>query len=220
MSVDERTVPPPVRVVIVGRDPLARAALVAALAAQPGVTVVGHVDAAEAAAGAGESPDLSGASVMLWDMGPASRAVEPPVSGDVPVLALATDQEQAERAVAAGAAGVIERDVDGDRIAAAARAVDQRLHVVGEAFAPAILGRAARPGRRERARAPLGDLTPREQEVLRMLAEGLSNRQLARRLGISEHTAKFHVNSILEKLDSTTRTEAVVQAARLGLLRL
>ena len=61
-------------------------------------------------------------------------------------------------------------------------------------------------------------LTPREREVLGLLAEGLTNRAIAERLGISEHTAKFHVNAILGKLGVETRTEAVGEAARLGLV--
>ena len=63
------------------------------------------------------------------------------------------------------------------------------------------------------------NLTPREMETLEMLAEGLSNKQIAARLGISEHTAKFHVNSILGKLDAATRTEAVMRGIRAGLLK-
>ena len=62
-------------------------------------------------------------------------------------------------------------------------------------------------------------LTPREMEALEMLAEGLSNKQIAARLGISEHTAKFHVNSILGKFDAATRTEAVMRGIRTGLLK-
>jgi DNA-binding CsgD family transcriptional regulator len=63
-------------------------------------------------------------------------------------------------------------------------------------------------------------LTPRELEVLRLVAEGASNKLIARRLGISIHTAKFHVASIAEKLDATGRTDAVAQAVRLGLIML
>jgi DNA-binding NarL/FixJ family response regulator len=62
------------------------------------------------------------------------------------------------------------------------------------------------------------DLTPREIEVLRLLAEGASNKVIARALGISAHTAKFHVASLLEKLDAASRTEAVTTAIKLGLL--
>ena len=63
-------------------------------------------------------------------------------------------------------------------------------------------------------------LTAREREVLRLLAEGASNKLIARRLGISFHTAKFHVASIAAKLDATGRTDAVAQAVRLGLILL
>src|SRR5262249_35599347 len=63
-------------------------------------------------------------------------------------------------------------------------------------------------------------LTPREVDVLTLLAEGASNKEIARRLEISVHTAKFHVGSLLDKLDATGRTDAVTHAARLGMLRL
>ena len=66
--------------------------------------------------------------------------------------------------------------------------------------------------------APKSTLTPREIEVVRLLADGASNKEIARVLGISFHTAKFHVAAILEKLDATTRTEAVTRAARLGIV--
>ena len=63
-------------------------------------------------------------------------------------------------------------------------------------------------------------LTARELEVLALLAEGASNKLIARRLGISSHTAKYHVASLLEKLDAVSRTDAVAQAARIGVLQL
>ena len=63
-------------------------------------------------------------------------------------------------------------------------------------------------------------LTPRELEVLALLAEGASNKVIARRLGISVHTAKFHVGSLLDKLDAIGRTDAVAQAARRGVINL
>ena len=63
-------------------------------------------------------------------------------------------------------------------------------------------------------------LTAREIEVLNLLAEGASNKAIARRLGISVHTAKYHVGSLLDKLDATGRTDAVTHAARLGIIQL
>jgi DNA-binding NarL/FixJ family response regulator len=68
------------------------------------------------------------------------------------------------------------------------------------------------------APATVEHLTPREQEVLQLLAQGLSNKLIAGRLGISDHTVKFHLNAILGKLGAQSRTEAIAQAARLGLV--
>ena len=64
------------------------------------------------------------------------------------------------------------------------------------------------------------DLTPRELDVLTLLAEGASNKTIAKQLGISVHTAKFHVGSLIDKLDATGRTDAVAHAARLGVIHL
>ncbi len=89
----------------------------------------------------------------------------------------------------------------------------------------ALAGLVAVPAQASRLLIPAGsepeveNLTPREMETLEMLAEGLSNKQIAARLHISEHTAKFHVNSILGKLGAGTRTEAVMRGLRSGLLK-
>nr|WP_303645129.1 helix-turn-helix transcriptional regulator [Rubellimicrobium arenae] len=68
--------------------------------------------------------------------------------------------------------------------------------------------------------ATAGDLTPREREVLELLTQGASNKEIARRLGISVHTAKFHVGRVIDKLDATGRTDAVAHAARTGVIHL
>jgi DNA-binding CsgD family transcriptional regulator len=68
--------------------------------------------------------------------------------------------------------------------------------------------------------ADAAGLTPREREVLALLGEGVSNRAIAERLGISVHTAKFHVGRLIDKLDATGRTDAVAHAARTGVLHL
>jgi DNA-binding CsgD family transcriptional regulator len=89
------------------------------------------------------------------------------------------------------------------------------IRIVGEDEAPdAVLGDPRRDVRPDSA------LTRRELEVLALLAEGESNKAIARRLGISPHTAKFHVGSLIDKLDATGRTEAVAQAARIGIIQL
>jgi DNA-binding CsgD family transcriptional regulator len=90
-----------------------------------------------------------------------------------------------------------------------------RLAVDGE---PADIIVAAAP--RERDSNGDAELTPRELEVLVLLAEGASNKVIARRLGVSVHTAKFHVGRLLDKLDAVGRTDAVAHAARLGVIHL
>jgi DNA-binding NarL/FixJ family response regulator len=138
---------------------------------------------------------------------------------DRPVLALVNAGGAAE-AMAAGASGAIRRDSRATAIVAAIHAVQQGLTVfdgdyAGKAAVPAAAPAAAVS--RERAQ---GVLTPRENEVLRLLADGLSNKEIAAKLQISEHTAKFHVNSILQKMNAQKRVEAVVRAAKMGLIDL
>lgn len=96
-----------------------------------------------------------------------------------------------------------------DRDAAADRTVDVATDVVA-GREPLAAGRTDAPS----------ELSPRELEVLDVLGEGASNREIAERLGISVHTVKFHVGSILDKLDSSGRTDAVAYALRTGVLAL
>jgi DNA-binding CsgD family transcriptional regulator len=116
-------------------------------------------------------------------------------------------------AIAVGEADIADRlaaalaDVPGLRLAAAGEAADVVL-VSAE--------RVSEPP----ASADINGLTPRELEVLALLAEGASNKAIARRLKISVHTAKFHVGSVIDKLDATGRTDAVAHAARLGVIEL
>ena len=99
-----------------------------------------------------------------------------------------------------------------DRLAALLAPVDGlRLVPAGEPAEAVLSGGAPPPGL---------DLTPRETQVLAILAEGASNREIARRLGISPHTAKFHVRSLYDKLDATGRVDAVAHAARIGAIQL
>ena len=90
-----------------------------------------------------------------------------------------------------------------------------RLAQVGESVDVVLVASSTLASRAEDAA-----LTPRELEVLSLMAEGASNKTIARRLGISVHTAKFHVGSLLDKLDATGRADAVTHAARLGVIQL
>jgi DNA-binding CsgD family transcriptional regulator len=111
----------------------------------------------------------------------------------------------------------IEDEALSQRLAAAlAVAPDIRVAEQGEAADVALV----LPEAAQRGEATDPTLTRRELEVLALVAEGASNKLIARRLGISVHTAKFHVGSLIDKLDATGRTDAVAQAARLGVLHL
>ena len=124
---------------------------------------------------------------------------------DVPTLVLLGDGADALEAIAAGARGAISRSSSPSRIHAALRAIGEGLIVIDRGPS--------------RDAEPLSDpLTAREQDVLHLLASGLTNKEIATRLGITDHTVKFHVNAILGKLGAETRTEAVVHAAKLGIV--
>jgi two-component system, NarL family, nitrate/nitrite response regulator NarL len=143
-----------------------------------------------------------------------------------PILALVSPGQEAA-ALEAGAQGAISKDSKPKAVAAAVEALHQGLAVfdLGHGRASAAAGRPASP---PEAEAPLAVvlrhaedvLTPRESEVLALLAEGLSNKEIAVRLEISEHTAKFHVNSILQKMGAQKRVEAVVRAAKMGIIEI
>jgi len=204
-----------IQLLLVADDPLARAGLGAILAGQPAVAVAGQTGSADLAA----AQHAFLPEVVIWDLGwePARRmdALSAFADADAapPVIALLATPDAASAALAAGARGLLPRDVDGAQIAAAAAAVAQGLLVFGAdlvALPPALAqdGELVEP------------LSPRELEVLRRMAEGLANKQIARELEISEHTVKFHVNAVLGKLGAQSRTEAVVRATRAGLILL
>lgn len=202
----------PLRILVVGEDPLARAGLARSLAADSRGEVVGDVDPGE---DLGQAIHALVPNVMAWDLGwrpdgGIERLGEAAGFG-VPILALVGDDAPAGEAWVAGARSVVPRDVDAPRLMTALAAVAQGLAV----FDVALVARLSQP--RIMPDEVLGDpLTPREMEVLRLMAEGLPNKAIGARLGVSEHTAKFHVNAILRKLGAQSRTEAAVKATRLG----
>jgi DNA-binding NarL/FixJ family response regulator len=197
----------PLRLLVVSDDPLARAGIVARLARRPELAVAGESGAAEAATTAA----ALGPEVVLWDVGPPGADL--PDDGRLPpVVALAADEATAADALRAGARAVLSRGAPAEAVAAALAAAARGLFVLDPAVAAGFI--------RPPEDAPAEGLTAREREVLGLLAEGLSNKGIAARLGISEHTAKFHVNAILAKLGAESRAAAIVKAARLGLVAL
>jgi two-component system nitrate/nitrite response regulator NarL len=206
-----------IRVLIVASDPLARAGLAALLDGQAECTVVGQVAAEGSLA---EMVDVYRPDAVVWDLG-WGRGAEPeeaePLADleeiQAPILILLADEARAPQAWAAGVRGLLSREATAEVLAASLRVMVLGLAVLDPTLAPGLLAS------RDRASGTLvEELTPRELEVLQLLAEGLSNKAIAHRLGISDHTVKFHVNAILGKLGAQGRTDAVVRAARLGLL--
>ncbi len=205
---------PDLRVFILADNPLARVGLAALLTEQTDCEIVGQFGAdAEWL----EDMPLFAADVAVWDVD-----WETSQSGDyltalhdagLPVLALISDEESAVRLLTDGVQGVLLRHADARLLTTALQTVAAGLIVIDPALRDVIF-----PDTTLNSDALVEELTPREMEVLQLLAEGLPNKIIAQRLGVSEHTIKFHVNAILSKLGAQSRTEAVVRATRLGLI--
>jgi DNA-binding NarL/FixJ family response regulator len=127
------------------------------------------------------------------------------------VMVDAPENEITSLALRAGAAGVVARQSDVPELLAAIDGVALGLLVVDGSARESLAGAAVRT-----PEAGFEPLTPRERDVLALLARGLSNKRIAARLNVSEHTVKFHVGSVLSKLGAATRAEAVALGARQG----
>ena len=217
-------------VLIVAASPLARAGLKNLLKGR-GVEVVGTAASLDALR---DQPSDAAPDVALLDA--TGEALEPileslaesAVAEDCCVL-LVTDSLSpvaSTLAFRAGIRAILPSDVSAEQLDAALQAAASGLLVLHPANAPTNFG-AARAHARSTATIPspsvegfVEALTPRESEVLQMLAAGLGNKEIAGKLGISDHTVKFHVASILGKLGVSSRTEAVSFAIRRGLVLL
>jgi two-component system nitrate/nitrite response regulator NarL len=194
----------PIKVALLTDDPLLRAGLSSLLAQSGSVNVVER-DVAE---------------VALWDAGVDGERTLARLAElrelAMPAVAIVRDASQVQPALAAGAHGVVLRDRVGPEVSAALAAARSGLTVIDHALIDTLVPHSpARPVTKGR-----GELTERERQVVQLLSEGLSNKLIADRLGISDHTAKFHVNGVMVKLGASTRTEAVVEAMRRGLIHL
>jgi NarL family two-component system response regulator YdfI len=165
--------------------------------------------------------------VILLDLETTDRRLEsgsapalPRVPGSIPIVCL-TDEPSPDwtaHALRSGVKAILPRDSGMDEILAAIQAAHAGLVLLDSAVSQDLAARI--PASAAQLARTLDDLTPRETEVLRMLAEGLGNREMASRLGISNHTIKFHISSILDKLGASTRTEAVTMGIRMGIILL
>ena len=211
-----------IRVFLIAASPLVRAALQNRLKAQS-VKIVGSATSIDALGG-----DLSDsqADVLLVDAAgePSESIIESLVDSDlaaeIPIVLLseAASPVASVQAVQAGIRAVLPNEVSTDQLAAALHAAAAGLVVFHPTEIP-IAFPAVSPASQSLAELP-EPLTRREREVLQMLAAGLANKEIAARLNISDHTAKFHVAAILGKLGAATRTEAVALGIRRGLVLL
>ena len=209
-----------VRVLVVDDHPVVRHGLRTFLSSRDGIDVVGEAGDGETALAEAErlSPDVVLLDLVMPGAGGLAairRLRELLPATQVLVLTSFSSEDQVIPAVQAGAAGYLLKDVAPTELEAAVRAVAR-----GEALLdPQVVGRVmAELSQGERSRTPgADDLTPRELEVLRLLAGGRSNRQLAAELFVSEKTVKTHVSSILAKLRLSDRTQAALWAVRAGL---
>jgi NarL family two-component system response regulator YdfI len=201
-----------IRVLVGSRSSVVRAGLESLVRSIPSLQFAGTVDVSRLA-----PSELSG-DVLLIEVGD-SRDHEWPVFADlpVPVVVLLDSSQSAlvSSALRSGIRGVISWDATPEEIEGAVHAVNAGLVVT----TPAPLGELL-PDAPQFAAELADPLSDRELEVLDLLAEGLSNKLIAHRLSISEHTVKTHVASIFAKLGASSRTEAVSQAIRRGLVML
>ncbi|HEV8651044.1 MAG TPA: response regulator transcription factor [Actinomycetes bacterium] len=219
--------PRPVRIVVVDDQEVVRAGFGMLLESQPDFCVVG--DAADGAEAIGvcreQHPDvvLMDVRMPVMDGIEATRRITAEAGdGDRPRIIMLTTfnlDEHVYDALSAGASGFLLKAVTADRLFDAVRVV-----AAGEALlAPAVTRRLITEFARlrpppSRQSIPLGLLTPRETEVLRLIAEGLSNPEIAERLVVGEETVKTHVGRVLSKLGLRDRTQAVVAAYESGLV--
>ena len=215
--------PEPIRTMIVDDHALFRRGLEMVLDEEPDIELVGQAsDGAEAVEKAAESlPD-----VVLMDIRmPRSSGIEAcramkeaAPSAKIIILTISDEEEDLFEAIRAGASGYLLKDIPLDEVAEAVRAVDGGQSLINPSMAGKLLTEFATLARRDgEARAqevPAPKLTDREMQVLKLVARGMNNRDIAKELFISENTVKNHVRNILEKLQIHSRMEAVMVAVR------
>lgn len=191
-----------IRLFIAAPSPVVRAGLETLAASSAGVVVVGS------------EADMNSAEALRPDVVLAQLAVEDLVAAPAIVLLAASAQAAwTADAVRLGVRAVLPPEATPAAILAALESAASGLAVVDPLELEEWLSLAPRPHA-----ATVQPLTPRELEVLRMMADGAANKTIAWKLDISEHTVKFHVASILGKLNSNSRTEAVTRGIREGLI--
>jgi DNA-binding NarL/FixJ family response regulator len=211
------------RVIVVDDHPLYREGLATAMSAMPDVDVVGEAEDGERAVAltADLVPDVVVMDVHMPRLNgiDATRrivAVQPSVA--ILVLTMLEDDDSVFAAVRAGARGYLLKGADRSEIARALQAVGSGEVVFSAGIASRVLAFfAAGPGMSHAALAPFPGLTQREREILDLVARGLTNAEIARRLVVSDKTVRNHVSNVFAKLQVAGRAEAVARARDAGL---
>ncbi|MBV8217239.1 MAG: response regulator transcription factor [Solirubrobacterales bacterium] len=212
-----------VRVLVVDDYDLFRTGLVSLLASVSDIEVVGQASSGRTGVRLADElqpdivlmdvrmPDMSGheATREIMSRRPATRVL---------VFTVLSDDEAVEAAVQAGACGFLAKDTPMDEVVAAIRAAASGAAWLSPRAAEVVLGHVRRAeGERSTDGDHLKELSPREREVLQLIARGLENSEIAERLNISPRTAKNHVSSVLAKLGVPSRVQAAISAVRHGL---
>jgi DNA-binding NarL/FixJ family response regulator len=203
-----------IKLAIAAESAVVRAGLEALVASHPGIDLAGAYPDLTALEMALEAlrPDVLLAAVPVEDLAP-------PADGRAPVIVLLTNERTptwTREIFRLGVRALLSRDASAAEILAAVESAASGLAVVDPHELETLLASTATAP----VSAETHTLTARELEVLRMMAEGAANKTIAWKLGISDHTVKFHVASILAKLNAASRTEAVTMGVRQGLILL
>jgi two-component system NarL family response regulator len=232
---DDAAVPPPsgpgtgepIRVLVVDDHALFRRGLQMVLEQEDDIEVVGEAgDGAEAVERATDTvPDIVLMDVRMPKRGgiDACTAIKDAVpSAKIIMLTISDEEADLYDAIKAGASGYLLKEISIEEVAAAIRAVNEGQSLISPSMASKLLTEFASMIKRtdDRQQVPTPRLTDREMEVLKLVAKGLNNRDIAKQLFISENTVKNHIRNILEKLQLHSRMEAVVYAVREKLLEI
>jgi DNA-binding NarL/FixJ family response regulator len=215
----------PVRVLVVDDHELFRRGLTMLLGVEQGIEVVG--EASDGAEGT-ELAVSSAPDVVLLDVRmPKQSGIEACVaikaaSPTTKIVMLTVSDEEADlyEAVKNGASGYLLKDSSIEEVAQGIRVVAEGQSLISPSMAAKLIDEFKTMSRPDRSQGPALKLTERELDVLRLVAKGLSNRDVAHRLAISENTVKNHVRNMLEKLQLHSRMEAVMYAVREKLVEL
>ena len=213
----------PVRVLVVDDQELFRRGLTMLLAVEPGIEVVGEAGDGDEGISLAESaaPDV----VLLDVRMPKRSGIEAclTIKETVPsakIIMLTVSDEEADlyEAVKSGASGYLLKDSSIEEVAQAVRVVAEGQSLISPSMAIKLIDEFKQMSKPEQTSGPGLRLTERELDVLRLVARGLSNKEIAAELYISENTVKNHVRNMLEKLQLHSRMEAVMYAVREKLL--